>query len=1294
MTSFVRNERVSGKSMSVRNMLDQVLSRPELRRRLPSLALGSLLANILALALPLAILQFMDRVLVNQSTSTLWLLALGVVVALVLEETVRLAVSHLTGWIGSRYEHSLGMQAVRHLNQVPLRILEREEPLRHAERVGASAMVADFYSGRTLLLIFDFPFALVFIWVIYLIGDWVVVVPIAMLILFAYISIHFGSWLRTLIEIRHEKDDRRYNFLVEVFRNLHTIKTHAMEAQLERRYELLQASNSDMTDKLTYGNAVANATGLIFSQMMIIVVVFVGAWAVLDGTMTPGGLATCMLLSVRALGPLRRSISLWMRLQHYQSAYNRLQEIEAMPVVSRQSDIPMPPVRNSLEIQGVTVIGDHGRPILDGLTLSLPAGACIGIRGESGSGKSCLMSILNGLDQASKGQVLADGRPLADFNADSVQRQIALLPQVSNIFSGTILQNLTMFDDSRNEAALEIAHKLGLDKIVAGMKLGYETQLGEGANETLPQGVRQIIAIARILVPGPSVILLDESNITLDMQADQKLRELLAEHRGRCILILVTHRPSYLEMADHLYTLRGGKLLADTETSSDRSAQAAVTGTTVDIPERPAHVECIEKLIALHFTEPSDFSNCLCPLLRALKWQGRPQEFSEAAPHLVRHMDLSGLCDTLANLGFLPHHYQGNLASLDARLMPCLAVPENRAALVVHERLPDGRLRCHDGETNREILMEPLRENVTIYVFRQEDSTATSVRSNTSWFGRLLFRFHQQILLALALSVFSALMVLAAPLFVRSVFDHVLPTGDIVMQTYMLAGVGIVLLLDFSMRRLRGRVIAHMGGRTEYLMGVSVLQRVISLPTAMTAGASVIRQVGRMRNFESLRDFFTGQLATIVLDLPAILVIVIALAVFNPQSLLIILVAIVAYGVLGWATHSVSQQAVARAGQATSEYQELLAEMVTQMRTIRGVGHRQDWIERFRHLSARASLLRYRDFQVHAAIGSAAQVISTMTGLTVLVVSALATINGQLTAGGMIATMMLIWRLTGPLQNFFLAYSSLWKVRANAQQIENLMKLGSERESGVRQTLRPPTSGALIFSRVSFRYASDADPALIGVSFEVRPRELVVITGASGAGKSTLLKLIERTYSPQAGVIRLDNIDIRQLPIADLRARLSYMPQQCELFYGTINQNLRLAYPNATEEELQWVIEMAGLQPHIDSMSEGAQTRISNSIARQMPNGFKQQLMLARTLLKPAPVVLLDEPATGLDSAGEEALLRCVTWLRQHATVLMTSHRPGHMRLADRVIYIDRGGIVANGPYDDIKQKIMAGIKA
>lgn len=1274
------------------NALRQIFRSPDLRRLLPELAAASLLSNLLALALPMAILQIMDRVVSNKSIETLVYLVLGISLALIFEEVLRAVSGLITGWLGARFEHSASVAALERMMCVPMRRYQREEPGAYTEKILSASQVADFYSGQALLVLFDLPFVLIFLVVIYVIGGWLVIVPTALLLIFGFFIVHFGRRIGTDVEKRYIMDDRRLNFLAEVFSNIHSVKTLMMENLLLRRYERLQEANAEEGAALTHGNSMAASMGILFSTILIVCVVFIGAWVVILGSMTPGGLAACMMLSVRALAPLRSALSVWLRYQSFTAANQRLNEILELPCENDEGKPDLPPVSIGLELRGITIKHGEGVPLFSELSLRVDAGQCIAIQGDSGSGKTILMSLLSSMELPDLGEVLVDGRAFNEFNADSAHKQIALLPQAGTLVAGTILENMTMFDPKLESRALEIAKEMGLDHVVAGLKLGYDMPLGEGGGEVMAAGVRQLICIVRAMTQGPSVILFDEANISLDMESDTRLRKYLEKQKGSHTMVLVTHRPSLLSLADKTYTLNEGKLVEGNLEINKR--EAIITAqTVVEVPERPVHIDDYSIIMRQQFDEGSDFTRCLLPLLTALEWEESPRALVETLPHMVRRLDLSGFCLVMSNLALFPRHFRNTLDRLDPRFMPCLFIPTGKAAMVVLKCLPNGRVLAFDSAVDAEIEINPAGHEGEIYLFHKAEKGEQKPSVEAGWLSTLLWRLRRHIILAFVISILSTLLALAPPMFVMAIYDRVLTTGDVGMGALLLLGVAIAVALDWFLRVLKSRVMAYIGGRAEYVLGTSVFERIINLPASSTTGASVSRQVGRIKNMESLRDFFLGPLALLAFDLPSSLVMLIALAFLNPWVVGVVILSTLGFTALWFATRNLSERSSSRSGQYFALRWEFLDEALINMRTIRSVGASKMWVERFRKLSGKAVMSSFSDHQVHARISGVAQVLGMGTGILAMATSAILVIYGGLSGGAIIATMMMVWRLTGPMQSIFMAVTSVVRTRGTIRQIENLMKIPGEREGGVNQSIMPDTAGAVSFSRVSFRYANDADPALLGVSFDVRPGHMVVITGPSGSGKSSLLKLIMRVFIPQAGTIRMDNSDIRQLLAFDLRSRISYMPQNCEIFYGSVLQNIRLVHPAATDAEVQWALEMAGLTEYIRVLPKGLDTRISNSRSEQLPRGFRQSLSLARTLLKPAPVVLMDEPGTGMDDAGERALIRCIEWLKGRSTLMIISQRPAHMRLADAVIYMDRGTVHAMGTFEQIKDQIMSGLR-
>jgi ATP-binding cassette, subfamily C, bacterial LapB len=272
----------------------------------------------------------------------------------------------------------------------------------------------------------------------------------------------------------------------------------------------------------------------------------------------------------------------------------------------------------------------------------------------------------------------------------------------------------------------------------------------------------------------------------------------------------------------------------------------------------------------------------------------------------------------------------------------------------------------------------------------------------------------------------------------------------------------------------------------------------------------------------------------------------------------------------------------------------------------------------------------------------------------------------------------------GPVQTVFTNLPRIERVRSAVRQLDALMKIKGEQIEVSAPSVARGARGAVEFNRVSFRYGINVDPALIGVSFTVKPGELIAITGANGGGKSTLLKLILGMYQPQAGSIRFDGTDIRQIDPADLRRLMGYAPQDVQFFRATIMQNLRLARPDATERQIFEALDMAGARKQVMALPKGLDFRVGDNASDQIPSGLRQKLSLARAYLTGAPVLLFDEPGTGLDNEGDEAFMETLRALRGRATVFYITHRPSHMRLADLLLVMEGGYLRNAGTPDEL----------
>jgi ATP-binding cassette subfamily C protein LapB len=536
-----------------------------------NIVVGTIVINVLALVLPLVILQTYDRIIPNQSKNSLALLFGGLALALLLDSMLRISRANLVASSGARIVHFLRCEAVRRLLNARISDVERSEPGVHFERLSGLDALKDHNTSQVLIAIVEFPFALIFLALILHIAWPLALVLLAIFVVFGGIGLSLGKRLRRIAEQKSAGEDRRHSFVVEVLSGIHTVKALGMEALMNRRYERLLGRNAEtMHDGLRLG-ARAQEVGAVSSQLVIVAVAVAGAIMVMEGTLSVGGLAACTLLAGRCLQPLLKALGFWTQLQNLRVVADRSAETFALlPDVPADSK-PMPRLRGSVAADNLTFVHERASSeLFRSLNLSIRAGETIAILGEDGAGKSTLLTLLGGILVPTSGRILYDGHDAADFSELSIRRQVSYVSQHAPLFQGTILENLTGFADGPAvDAALKIAAALGIDEKIALLPDGFETRVGDDAADTLPAGIRQQISIIRAFATKPAVVLFDEANANLDSSDDSRLREFLASLSGRTTLVLASHRPSLIQLAHRRFRLAGGSLIEDAPPPSD-----------------------------------------------------------------------------------------------------------------------------------------------------------------------------------------------------------------------------------------------------------------------------------------------------------------------------------------------------------------------------------------------------------------------------------------------------------------------------------------------------------------------------------------------------------------------------------------------------------------------------------------------------------------------------------------------------------------------------------------------------
>lgn len=672
------------------------------------------------------------------------------------------------------------------------------------------------------------------------------------------------------------------------------------------------------------------------------------------------------------------------------------------------------------------------------------------------------------------------------------------------------------------------------------------------------------------------------------------------------------------------------------------------------------------------FELASDFASCLMPLLTALGWVPDPDKLLRALPHVAERIDLIDFRNVLAELGYVSVRHKGRAADIDARLTPCLFVSETGVPLVILTR--SGReVTAFDSRSREVVRFRASKVIGYYYTFARDEPEEESGAQETSFVGTLFRRFRREIAMVAITSVIGSLFGVVVPIFVMTVYDSVIPAASPASLYWLLPGVALALFVDFCLRQIRGASVAHVAGRVDFLLSTEAFRKILSLPPSGTEANSVGSQLARFRGFQGLRDVMNSPVMTLILEVPLILTSILVIAVIAQPIVLVPLLGLLAIGLLGALFVPSIQRAERSAAAARAARDQVATEVISKQRSIRATVMGGAFMDRLRPLSARTALERNRASRLNTVLQALLHGVLMATGLMTLFFGAEAVIDQRMTTGALVASMALVWRILVPAQVGCQSLPRLVQMRGTIAQVDRLMRAKSEDTTTDARVSDHRFTSNIAVRRLSVRYNQEADPALLAVSLDVKPGEMVALIGPSGSGKSTLLKVMAGLLRPQAGTISFGGVEMRHLGPVEHRRNVGYLSQTTDLFHGTIAQNLRLARPDAPFQSLRDACDRAGVLDEVEALPEGFETVIGDEKSVSLSESFRQKLSLARVWLKDSPVMLLDEPAQNLDDLGDAALTRELQSLKGHRTIFFVTHRPSAMRLADRVFELNQG---------------------
>ncbi|CAK0771299.1 ATP-binding cassette, subfamily C, bacterial LapB [uncultured Gammaproteobacteria bacterium] len=690
-----------------------------------------------------------------------------------------------------------------------------------------------------------------------------------------------------------------------------------------------------------------------------------------------------------------------------------------------------------------------------------------------------------------------------------------------------------------------------------------------------------------------------------------------------------------------------------------------------------------------------DLAVCLPAVLAVLGWAGGPRVLAEALPADDQPVDVTEFINIINHFGYDAREETTSVADLGRDQLPCLIMPAKQPAMVVVDADSDRFEVVRGDATGLEWVPRRRLRGKVISLTRRPieeinpDRPPSADGGHGSWLARQFHPFQTFFTLTVTLTAFANILGLTSSLFVMVVYDTIVPSGDLRSLAMFVIGTSLAIGLELVCRRLRTRSLSYGSVRLAFMVGSSIFQRLLNMPAQLTERASVSAQVARIKDVERVRELLTGPLAQAALDLPFVLVFLLCMLVIGGWLVLVPLLAVVLLAGIGFLMAPSINRRVAEAARAAAQRQELVLEMIEKMASLRTSGGAGVWRERFDALSRTAIHNSFASSTLSGVINSLSYLMSMTAGLATIVYGIHLVFQNSLSAGGLIASTMLTWRILNPVQGALVAFSRVRQLRSSMAQVNSFANFPAERPDGAVSPAIARISGRVALNRVTFRYGRETDPVLGNIAFEVQPGEVTAIIGPNGSGKSTIMKLLIGLYQTQVGSVRIDDRNIRQYDPMELRHVISYVPQRPQLFFGTLAENVRIAAPLATDDEIRAAFGTAGAAKELDDLPDGMATLIDNRTARSLPSSLRGKISLARAYVKRAKIYLFDDAAQGLDDAGEAAFLAALNDLRGKSTVVMITHRPSHVRRADKLLILNAGIVRYFGEVRTVPDQII-----
>jgi len=654
-----------------------------------------------------------------------------------------------------------------------------------------------------------------------------------------------------------------------------------------------------------------------------------------------------------------------------------------------------------------------------------------------------------------------------------------------------------------------------------------------------------------------------------------------------------------------------------------------------------------------------------------------------------------------ANAGFKATLVKRSIGKISPLVLPAILLLKNDTACVLtamdHKAGVAEVIMPGVNDAPMEIPLNRLEEEhlgfayflQKIYQGYREDTSTVSQGNRKRWFFGTLWRFRSIYMNVLLATLLVNLFVIAGPLFTMNVYDRVIPHNAVDTLWVLAIGVFIIYSFDLVLKFIRAYFLEIAAKKSDVILSSMLFEQAMNIRMG-DKPRSVGSFANNIREFDSIRSFYASSAITAFIELPFAVIFLLIIYTINQHIVIIPVVAmffIIAYSLLMRRTmHNV----IASTHEASAKRSGLLIEALSNLETIKAFnassGVQWHWEESTGDISNKSLKSRI----LSTSLSSVAAFMTQVCSMSIVVLGVYLIKEGELTMGGLIATVMLSARTIAPMSQVASLLSSFEQMRTGLSSLNDLMQKDVERPENKHFLRRPVFEGGIEFKDLSFSYPGEETSALSSVSFKLEPKERVGIIGQVGSGKSTISKLLLGFYDGSAGSVFVDGIDIKQIDPADLRHNFSYVPQEIALFSGTVRENVTFKAPYSDDEDILRAVDIGCVNNLTDRHPMGLDLPVGER-GSNLSGGQRQSVAVSRAFLTDSPIVLLDEPTNSMDSTTERKVINNLKEVTKGKTTIVITHKPSILEIVDRIILMDKGKVILDGPKEEVLAKLGGG---